>query len=108
MTAPPCIRHGVRGIADARVTALLEAASRAAEPELAAAVESMIDFDEQLWTTWRTPADRAACAAFVDRAWAALGGSRGTLHLVRSDEDYDYQEDCMNEAASPSGKAGEG
>jgi hypothetical protein len=107
VTAPPCIRHGERGIADARVVAVLEASSRAAVRELAARIASMTDFDGQLWTTWRSSEDRDACAAFVDNAWQQNGGARGTLHLVRSDADYDYQEDCMNEAASPSGKAGD-
>jgi hypothetical protein len=107
MTAPPCTKHGICGIADERILAVLGAASLAADRALSAHIESMIDFDDQLWTTWRSPADRDALALHIDRAWADGGGSRGTLHLIRSNEDYDYQEDCMNEAASASGKAGE-
>lgn len=108
MTLPPCTRHGVRGTADPRIMAVLEASSRVAGESLAGRIESMIDFDDQLWTTWRSPEDRAAAARHVDHAWTECGGKRGTLHLVRSDDDYDYQEDCMNEAASVSGQAGEG
>jgi hypothetical protein len=107
MTTPPCIRHGIRGTADARVMAALEESSRAAGERLNGRIESMVDFDDQLWTTWRSPDDRTAFSALVDHAWAEGSGSRGTLHLIRSDEDYDYQEDCMNAAAAPSGKAGE-
>lgn len=108
MSSPPCIKHGIRGTADERVTAALEASSHAAGERLAGRIGSMVDFDDQLWTTWRSDNDRTAFAAMVDRAWAECGGGRGTLHLIRSNEDYDYQEDCMNEAAAPSGKAGEG
>ena len=108
MNSPPCIKHGIRGTTDERVTAALEASSHAAGEQLTGRIESMIDFDDQLWTTWRSDNDRTAFAAMVDSAWADCGGGRGTLHLVRSNEDYDYQEDCMNEATAPSGKAGEG
>jgi hypothetical protein len=108
MTTPPCIKHGIRGIADARVVAVLDAGSRAAGVPLAGPIESMIDFDGQLWTTWRSDADRDTLARHIDLAWAQYEDGRGTLHLIRIDDDYDYQEDCMNEAASPSGKAGEG
>ncbi len=107
MTFPPCIRHGIRGTADARVMDVLEASSRAAGVSLAERIESIIDFDDQLWTTWRSPQDRASFSLFIDRAWAAQGGGRGTLHLIRSNEDYDYQEDCMNDASFSSGNAGE-
>ncbi len=108
MTLPPCTKHGVRGTADPRILAALEASSRVAGVHLAERIESMIDFDGQLWTTWRSSQDLAAAARYVDQAWTEVIYNRGTLHLVRSDADYDYQEDCMNEAPSASGQAGEG
>lgn len=107
MSLPPCIRHGVRGLADQRVIDALRKAS-GDDGTLLEKVESLTDFDGQLWVTWRRSADRGSLAMKLDAAWAECGGDRGTLHLTRSDEDYDYQEDCMNEAASPSGHAGEG
>lgn len=108
MTLPPCIKHGVRGTADPRILAALEASTRVAGSQLAERIESMIDFDGQLWTTWRSTQDIAAAARYVDDAWTEVNTNRGTLHLVRSDADYDYQEDCMNEAVSASGQASEG
>ena len=107
MSRPPCIRHGVRGTCDPRVVEAFEAGTRQAGESLVGRIESMVDFDGQLWTTWNSVTDRESFKAPLDRAWIASGGARGSLHLVRCNDDYDYQEDCMNEAASPSGQAGE-
>lgn len=107
MSRPPCIRHGVRGIADARVVRALELAVLDRAGELSGAIESLVDFDGQLWTTWRSGAARDRLSGVLDRAWTAVGGERGTLQLVRSDEDYDYQEDCMNDASPVSASFGE-
>lgn len=104
MSRPPCIRHGVRGIADDRVVRALDLAEQGLSEadrggELVSAIESLVDFDGQLWATWRSGAVRGRLSGTLDRAWTAVGGERGTLQLVRSDEDYDYQEDCMNDAS---------
>ncbi len=95
MTMPPCIRHGERGIADDRLLRALGTLGGDAWQK----IESLTDFDGQLWATWRRPDHRTELAPDLSRAWAAVGGDRGALHLVRIDEDYDYQEDCMNDAS---------
>ena len=100
MISPPCIRHGTNGIEDPRIKhALAEAQVRGAiavENDLV----SLVDYDGQLWATWRNAQLGQRHGAALAAAWARVGGERGALHLVRIDEDFDYQEDCMNEAAA--------
>ena len=100
MNLPPCIRHGTSGIEDRRIRqALAEARDRGAiavEHDLV----SLVDYDGQLWATWRNAQLGQRHGAALADAWARVGGDRGALHLVRIDEDFDYQEDCMNEAAA--------
>ena len=99
MILPPCIRHGTSGIEDPRIKqALAEARDRGAgavEDDLV----SLVDYDGQLWATWRNAQLRQHHGAALAKAWASVGGERGAVHLIRVDEDFDYQEDCMNEAA---------
>ena len=101
MTVPPCIRHGTSGIENPRIKqALAEARNRggiAAEGDLV----SLVDYDGQLWATWRNAQLGQRHGAALADAWTRAGGERGALHLVRIDEDFDYQEDCMNEADEP-------
>ena len=100
MISPPCIRHGTSGIEDPRIKhALAEAQARGAiavESDLV----SLVDYDGQLWATWRNAQLGQRHGTALADAWARVGGERGALHLVRIDEDFDYQEDCMNEAAA--------
>ena len=99
MIFPPCIRHGTSGIADSRITqALADARDRggiAVENNLL----SLVDYDGQLWATWANAQLGQRHGPALADAWAQAGGERGALHLVRIDEDFDYQEDCMNDAA---------
>ena len=99
MILPPSIRHGTSGIEDPRIKqALAEAQARGAiavEEDLV----SLVDYYGQLWATWRNAQLGQRHGAALADAWARVGGERGALHLVRIDEDFDYQEDCMNEAA---------
>jgi hypothetical protein len=97
MITPPCIRHGEKGIADARLLSALAAFRTGNGIALDDKIEAMTDYDGQLWTTWRDPADRDRFASALSRVWEQVGGERGALHLVRSDEDFDYQEDCMSD-----------
>lgn len=98
MSSPPCIRHGTSGIDDPRIKqALADTRDRqgtAIEQDLV----SLVDYDGQLWATWRSaPLGQRHGMALAD-AWTRVGGERGALHLVRIEEDFDYQEDCMNDA----------
>ena len=99
MILPPSIRHGTSGIEDPRIRqALAETRDRSG-----IAVEnylvSLVDYDGQLWATWRNARLGQRHGAALADAWSKAGGERGALHLVCVDEDFDYQEDCMNEAA---------
>ena len=98
MSLPPCIRHGDRNVADPRIIAALDQAMASGPPGLADQIRSLVDYDGQLWVTWRDVEARRSGAQALASAWGRLGGERGALHLVRSDEDFDYQEDCMNDA----------
>ena len=103
MIFPPCIRHGTSGIEDPRIKqALADARDRggiAVENNLV----SLVDYDGQLWATWRNAQLGQRHGPALADAWAQAGGERGALHLVRIDEDFDYQEDCMNDAAEAEG-----
>ena len=99
MMLPPCIRHGTSGIEDSRIRqALAEARDRwgvAVENDLV----SLVDYDGQLWATWRDAQLGQRHGTALADAWSKAGGERGAVHLVCIDEDFDYQEDCMSEAA---------
>jgi hypothetical protein len=91
----PCIRHGSSSTADPR---LIKALNSVRDTGLTD-IESLLDYDGQLWATWRTLAGRDAGSTALSQAWQGVGGERGTLHLLRCDDDYDYQSDCMNDAS---------
>ena len=99
MSTPPCIRHGEKGIEDARLLSALAAAAEETGHSIDAEIAQLTDFGGQLWASWRNPADRDRHAPSLSRAWERVGGDRGALHLTRSEEDFDYQEDCMNDAS---------
>ncbi len=96
----PCIRHGHASTCDARLQSVLATAQANGQTNILTLLESLTDYDGQLWITWRTPAGRDAASAMLSQAWDELGGERGALHLVRSDDSYDYQSDCMNDASA--------
>ncbi|MFS0736617.1 hypothetical protein ABC347_06170 [Sphingomonas sp. 1P06PA] len=94
----PRIRHGVAGLADPRIDRALALASADGLDHAGASLLSLVDYEGQLWATWRDANYRSRFAPLLTRAWAKAGGERGMLHLIPSAEDYDYQEDCMNDA----------
>ena len=95
----PCIRHGYASTCDLRLAAALENVRSSGQSNIEAMLESLLDYDGQLWATWRTRAARDAASAALSRAWQKLGGEAGALHLLRCDDGYDYQSDCMNDAS---------
>ena len=101
MTMPPCIRHGTSGIEDPRIKQALAGARGQGGVAVEEDLVSLVDYDGQLWVTWRNAQLGQRHGAELADAWARVGGERGALHLVRIDDDFDYQEDCMNEAAEP-------
>ena len=103
MNTPPCIRHGSNGIDDPRIRQALGEARAKTDVELDHSLLSLVDYDGQLWATWRSPQLGQQHGAALADAWADAGGERGTLHLTRIDDDYDYQEDCMNDASADAG-----
>ena len=98
--ALPCIRHGDASIADPRLIATLERAQALGLVAPTTMLAALLDYDGQLWATWRDAPSRAAGSALLTQAWGLAGGERGALHLLRSTDDYDYQEDCMNDASA--------
>ena len=99
MNQPPCIRHGENGIEDARLLSALELAAAETGPSIRSEVALLTDFNGQLWAAWHDAADRDRHAPVLSRAWERVGGAPGALHLIRSEENFDYQEDCMNDAS---------
>lgn len=99
MVSIPCIRHGDASTADPRLVKALAIVRNGRQPDLEGMLESLLDYDGQLWATWRTRAGRDAGSAVLSRAWQELGGEAGTLHLLRCDDVYDYQSECMNDAS---------
>lgn len=96
----PCIRHGHAPTRDARLIDTLDRAATLGLTQAGEKLSALLDYDGQLWATWRDDAARAAGSDAMTQAWVQAGGERGTLHLVKSGEDYDYQEDCMNDASA--------
>jgi hypothetical protein len=96
----PCIRHGNASTHDARLRQVLAIVQDGTQTNVEAMLESLVDYDGELWATWRTAAGRNAGSNLLSQAWEDVGGERRALHFVRSDEDYDYQEDCMNDASA--------
>jgi hypothetical protein len=96
----PCIRHGDRSTSDPRLIDMLDRAEALGFTNADDKLAALLDYDDQLWATWRNEQARAAEADLLTRAWTLAGGGRGARHLVRSSEDYDYQEDCMNDATA--------
>lgn len=94
----PMVRHGHASTVDPRLAETL-AIARTLGFDPASGLMSLLDYDGQLWATWRNAAARDAGAGDLSRAWEQAGGERGALHLVPTGEDYDYQEDCMNDAS---------
>lgn len=96
----PCIRHGDASTADPRLIKALDIVRNGGMTDIEARLESLLDYEGQLWATWRTAAGRDAGSAALSQAWHELGAERGALHLLRSGDAYDYQEDCMNDASA--------
>ena len=96
IAAIPCISHGKPGADDERLLEAL-ALARKLDEDVASGLASLVDFDGRLLATWHSEAARSNHAAALTKAWSQITGSDGALHLVPTDEDYDYQEDCMND-----------
>lgn len=92
----PCIKHGTSGIADARLRDTLELSCRNG-PKLLQELSSLVDFEGQLWATWHDEAGRGRHSGALTEAWAKISGHANVMHLVPTDENFDYQEDCMND-----------
>ena len=99
MNFPPCIRHGTNGIDDPRIRQALAATPVAEGTSIEKHLVSLVDYDGQLWVTWRSAQLGQRHGSVLADAWSQAGGERGVFHLVRIEEDFDYQEDCMNDAS---------
>jgi hypothetical protein len=102
LTDIPCTRHGEVGVRDTRLVELLTAAQKHVDSCLASNLSSLHYFNGQLWATWKDDASRAQFARTIDRTWQALPENGPTVHLIPSDESYDFQEDVMNNADADS------
>jgi hypothetical protein len=96
--AIPCIRHGEPGVRDPRLLELLSEAQHQTAVDLSLHLRALTYFNGQLWCTWTDETARSKFARALDKVWAGLGESGSTMHLVPSDEPYDYQEEVMNNA----------
>jgi hypothetical protein len=94
----PCVRHGEPGVRDEALLRLLAATQTRVSVDISLHLRLLTYFHEQLWCTWKDTAARSKFARVVDDAWKALGESGPTIHLVPSDQSYDYQEEIMNNA----------
>lgn len=103
MTSLPCIRHGSSGIDDPRIKRALAQTRDTGGAAIEKHLVSLVDYDGQLWATWRHAQLGQRYGATLADAWSRAGGERGALHLVRIEEDFDYQEDCMNDATEMDG-----
>lgn len=94
----PCTRHGANGVRDERLIELLSLTQKHMGFSPVPHLRSLHYFNGQLWATWKDEAAREKFARTVDAAWLELPESGPTLHLVPSDEAYDFQENVMNNA----------
>lgn len=92
----PCIKFDQPGAADDRLRQALRAASELAKTDLGDHLDSLYDYDGQLWATWRSSTPRENHAGALTRAWVDLAGASRVVHLLSLDDQYDYQEDVLD------------
>lgn len=95
----PCTRHDQAGTDDPILRAVLAEASRRAGRNLDPLIRALYNYDGQLLATWRDPAAREVGAEALTGAWQERMGETRILHLVPTEEDYDYQEDVVDNGA---------
>lgn len=83
---------------DRRLLELLSEAQNHVAVDLSLHLRALTYFNGQLWCTWMDETARSNFARAIDKVWTGLGESGSTMHLVPSDEPYDYQEEVMNNA----------
>lgn len=96
---PPCTRHDRAGTDDPRLRAVLADASARAGQDLSPVLRSLYDHDEQLLVTWRDCMARMAFSTMLTTAWRDHSEGGQILHLIPSDDGYDYQEDVVDNGA---------
>jgi len=94
--APVCVRHDEPGTGNKRLREIVLEANRRAAQELSDQLASLYDYDGHLIATWRTTEGRRLHAHALSCAWQARMGDRPVLHLVPSQDDYDFIEDVMD------------
>jgi hypothetical protein len=92
----PCTRHDRAGIGDPRLRAVLADANTRAGRDLSPVLRSLYDYDDHLLVTWRDRAARLAFSAMLTDAWHERVADGRILHLIPSDDGYDYQEDVVD------------
>jgi hypothetical protein len=79
--------------------AVLADAGKRAGRDLRPLLRSLYNYDGQLLATWQDADAREAGSSALSAAWQERMGESWILHLVPSDEDYDYQEDVVDNGA---------
>ena len=95
----PCTRHDRPGADDPLLREILADASHRAGRDLGGELVALYDYAGQLLASWRDAAARAASSNALGAAWRSRMGDASLLHLVPSEEDYDYQEDVVDNGA---------
>lgn len=96
---PPCTRHDRPGAEDADLRDVLGEASRRAGRDCGPLLRALSNYDGRLLATWRDAAARQISRQALGDAWKDRTGDGTVLHLVPSDEEYDYQEDVVDNGA---------
>jgi hypothetical protein len=99
MMETPCIRHDRVGTDNPLLREILADAGTRTAADLNPFVRALYDYDGHLLATWRNTDARERYAGALTAAWRARMGGSSILHLVPSDDDYDYQEDVVDNGA---------
>jgi predicted restriction endonuclease len=95
----PCIRHDRAGVDDPRLRDVLADASARAGRDLSLVLRSLYDYDDNLLASWRDHAARLAFSGTLTAAWRDRVEEGRILHLILSNDGYDYQEDVVDNGA---------
>jgi hypothetical protein len=60
----------------------------------------LYDYDGHLLVTWRDDAGREKFSAAMTAAWRDRVGDGRILHLIPSEDAYDYQEDVVDNGSN--------
>ncbi len=95
----PCTRYDRSGTDDPVLREVLRDAGVRAGRDLSPYLRALYTHNDELIATWRARPDRATWSEMLSAAWRDKVGESRILHLIPTDDDYDFQEDVVDNGA---------